>query len=165
MVKAQKANATLQGNYDRVVVLTDEGRVKKEWLTKLADGVRSKSLPQMQKDFRESLKDLESLTQFQERLQGKGYKFFPPADIRYVVHPETSVRIDLTTAQLDGQPLVTSIKAAISQTNERVRQEEIARAAIVAKKAQEEEAIRKANLQKPTVTPKVGKTKGYTPSR
>jgi hypothetical protein len=165
LLKAQKANTTLQADYDRVVVLTDENRVKKEWLTKLADAVRSKSLPQMEKDFRESLKDLESLAQFQERLQGKGYKFFPPADIRYVVHPETAVRIDLTRAQVDGQPLVTSIKAAITQTNERVRQEEIARAAKAAKKAQEEEATRKANQQKPTVAPKVGKTKGYTRSR
>lgn len=164
LLKAQKANTTLQSEYDRVLVLTDEGRVKKEQLTKLADAVRSKSLAQMQKDLRESLKDLESLSQFQERLQGKGYKFFPPADIRYVMHPETSVRIDLTTAQLDGQPLVTSIKAAISQTNERVRQEEIARAAKAAKKAQEE-ATRKANQQKPTVTPNVDKGKGHTRSR
>ncbi len=166
LLKAQKANTTLQGEYDRVVVLTDEGRVKKEWLTQQANAVRSKSLPQMEKDFRESLKDLQSLAQFQERLQGKGYKFFPPSDIRYVVHPETAVRINLTTAQVDGQPLVMSIKAAISQTNEQVRQqEEIVRAAQAAKKAQEEEATRKANQQKPAVTPRVGKTKGYTRSR
>ncbi len=138
---------------DRIVLYVDEGRVNKDWIHKQADQVRGQSLPQMEKDLLESLKNLKDLPQLSERLKGKGYKLEPENNIRYVVHPKTSVRLDLNTVQLNGQSFVEVATKSMEQTQQRE----------AAKKAQEEEAQRIANEKKNKQQPKLGRSTGQSP--
>jgi hypothetical protein len=135
---------------DQIVLYVDEGRVNKDWIHKQADQVRGQSLPQMEKDLLESLKNLKDLPQLSERLQGKGYDLQPKTNIRYVVNPKTGVRLDLHMIQLNGKSFVEATTKAMEQTRQRAAD----------KKAAEEEAQRIANEKKNKQQPKLGRSTG-----
>lgn len=140
---------------DQIVLYVDEGRVNKDWIHKQADRVRGQSLPQMEKDLLESLKNLKDLPQLSERLQGKGYELQPKTNIRYVVNPKTGVRMDLHTVQLNGQSFVEAATKSMEQTRQREAE----------KKAAQEEAQRIANEKKNKQQPKLGRSNGQGQGR
>lgn len=104
---------------DRVVIAVDENRINKNWVRQQAEPIRAKSLPQMEKDLLEGLKGLKSLPQLMERLKTKGYSLQPEDNPRYMENPKTGVRVDMTTAQLSGQPLADLIGQALEKNSKR----------------------------------------------
>lgn len=152
--KSEKRGKDLENNFDRVMVLADEGRISKEWLKKQADRVRTTALPQMKTDLWESLQEVSKFDQFYERLREKGYKLLPEDNIQYLEHPTLRVRIDLSRAEFDGKLLHVLVKQSVEQTRQREAD----------KKAAEEETQRIAAEKKNKQQPKLGRsTGGHSP--
>lgn len=155
----EEVYVVLKGNFDTMAVLTDEDRIGKNWVKTIADQVRRDTLPQMQKDILESLKEVSQVGQFYDRLKNKGYRLLPESNVRYLEHSSLPVRIDLTKAEFDGK----LVDQLLTQSFEQARQQEMA------KKAQEEETLRKAAErklpEKPKQQPKLGKSQGYERDR
>lgn len=120
---AQKL-ATTQSHLEKVAVLVERGELSPQWSQQIAEQVRAKVLPQMERDVLASLKEpTHDSRQIVERLQRKGYTLSAgndPGKIQYLEHPQSGVKVDLQQAKFGGKSIYEGIAAAM----ERTRQEE-----------------------------------------
>lgn len=120
---AQKL-ATTQTYLEKVAVLVERGELSPQWSQQIAEQVRAKVLPQMERDVLASLKEpTHNSRQIVERLQRKGYTLSAgndPGKIQYLEHPQSGVKVDVQQAKFGGKSIYEGIAAAM----ERTRQEE-----------------------------------------
>lgn len=91
---------------DRVAVLLDEKRLSPQWSQEHAAKVRSRVLPQLEKDITESLVGIRDPLEAVQRLENKGYQIERTKGKVFVKDPKTEVRLDLIEGRIGGRTIV-----------------------------------------------------------
>jgi hypothetical protein len=108
---------------EKVAVLLDERRLNPEWIRTTAQQVRSRTLPQIEKDVLESFQKSKALTtdktleNFTKDIKKKGYELHLKGedDPMYLEHTKTGSRIDLLSAKFKGKDLWETLDQVVEQ--------------------------------------------------
>jgi tRNA splicing endonuclease len=118
--KAQQldeAKTKYQTNFEKLVILSDEGRTNQQTIHKLANDIRSKAMPRIEKDLLDSLK--ENLTrpqQVYERLTQKGYKVDTSKEYPTLIDPKTAMQLDLISTKVNGKSFAELLISRMEQS-------------------------------------------------
>ncbi|RAJ89099.1 plasmid recombination enzyme [Larkinella arboricola] len=112
----QLKNATMI--LDRVAILLDEKRLSPQWSQEHAGRVRSRVLPQLEKDITESLEGIRDPVEALRRLESKGYQIDISKNEEqfFVKDPKTEVRLDFIEGRIDGRLIADLVNESIDQT-------------------------------------------------
>lgn len=130
--KAQKAGQQLDQAtelIEKVAVLSDEKRLDPEWIQQMAQKVRERVLPQIEKDLVQSVQGITTSDvnqigqQLRQNMERQGYEFSqtPEGKTSLVIEPKSGVQINLTTDQFEGK----SVRELVNQRIEQIKREEL----------------------------------------
>jgi hypothetical protein len=113
---------------EKVAVFLDENRLNPAWSQQMAQQVRDRVLPQMEKDITQSVQNISSsdvnqaAQQVREAMEKLGYQFAktPEGKISLLVEPKSGVQINLATEKVAGQTL----RELVTQRTQHIQQEE-----------------------------------------
>lgn len=125
---AQQLTKTTQ-LVEKVAVLVDEKRLNPEWSQQIAEKVRERVLPQLEKDLVQSVQGIttsdvnQAGQQVRQSMEKHGYQFTqtPEGKTSLVIEPKSGVQVNLATEHFAGK----SLRELVSHRVEQVREEEL----------------------------------------
>lgn len=125
--KAQKTGQQLsdtRATLEKVAVLIDEKRLNPKWSQQTAEQVRSRSLPQLERDVLESMDKITNVDEFTDRLLKKGYQIEEgKGDSTFLKDPKTEVRLDLVNSKIGGKLIGDLLLDKIEETLKQQQEE------------------------------------------